>query len=156
MMPILTITNYAIQATLTSLQEAGRDKKERVLLWLAPINGTERIIREVYLPLQETATDFFWIPREGMVELLSHLRQRSLMIAAQVHSHPFEAFHSAADNKWAIIRHVGALSFVVPDFALRTVVETFVTDTALFSLSKENRWIKVHPGEYSKLYRIIS
>jgi len=36
------------------------------------------------------------------------------MVAAQVHSHPDEAFHSKGDDEWAIVRHEGALSIVVP------------------------------------------
>ena len=65
------------------------------------------------------------------------------MVAAQVHTHPAQAFHSEADDQWAIVRHVGALSLVVPYFAKDTRVASFFDDVALFRLSSENAWCEV-------------
>jgi len=90
---------------------------------------------------------FFRIPRESIEELFDVLRGRELMVAAQVHTHPESAFHSAADDRWAIVRHVGALSLVLPYFAQRTTTSTFFKDTAAFALSAENRWLLVDPDD---------
>jgi hypothetical protein len=68
------------------------------------------------------------------------LRDRDLMVAAQVHTHPHEAFHSAADDRWAIVRHVGALSLVLPDFAQKTSIDSFLNEAAVFRLSDRNEW----------------
>ena len=54
---------------------------------------------------------------------------------AQVHSHPGEAFHSPADDRWAIPRQVGALSIVLPFFAAGISEETFFEQAAVFTLS---------------------
>jgi hypothetical protein len=37
-------------------------------------------------------------------------------LIAQVHSHPNEAYHSEADDEYAIVTAEGGLSFVVPNF----------------------------------------
>lgn len=76
------------------------------------------------------------------------------MIVAQVHSHPEEAFHSSADDDWAVIRHEGALSLVVPYFAARTTVETFARDLAAFVLSSRNHWTEIEPANLEQYLRI--
>lgn len=65
------------------------------------------------------------------------------MVAAQVHSHPREAFHSKADDRWAIVRHEGALSLVVPNFAIGTMVSTFLDDTKVYRFSASAQWVEV-------------
>ena len=76
------------------------------------------------------------------------------MIAAQVHTHPFEAFHSEADDRWAIVRHVGAVSLVVPYFATTTTPDNFLDQIALFSLDANNQWIEVPNHLTRQLCRI--
>jgi len=155
-LPHLIIPHSVIESSLKLLQEAGNERKERVLLWLAARHPQELIIQEVYLPRQQCELDSFWIPREGMEELHVHLRKHSLMVAAQIHSHPFEAFHSLADNRWAIIRHVGALSLVLPHFALHSKIDSFDRDVAIYRLSSDNQWIEVLQKEHYRCYRIVS
>jgi hypothetical protein len=77
------------------------------------------------------------------------------MVAAQVHTHPKLAFHSAADDKWAIVRHVGALSLVLPYFSLRTNVENFVQHTVTFSMNAENDWLPAPKDKIQDFYKII-
>ena len=38
-------------------------------------------------------------------------------VRAQVHTHPGEAFHSASDDMYPIVRTTGFLSLVIPRFA---------------------------------------
>jgi hypothetical protein len=89
----------------------------------------------------------FVIPREGMAALHGELRRERLMVAAQVHSHPLQAFHSKADDRWAIVRHEGALSLVVPYFASRTSLRNFLDETKIFRFSPNAQWIEVPRSE---------
>jgi hypothetical protein len=82
-----------------------------------------------------------------MRALLELLSEQELMIAAQVHSHPSDAFHSEADDAWAIVRHVDALSLVLPDFALRTNNATFLDHAKIFRLTAANRWVGLNSSE---------
>src|SRR6266540_672482 len=141
-MRTVQISNELISQTIEELQLGGEKGHERVVLWLGIANDMVRVT-EVFVPQQTTASDYFHISREGMAQLMRHLRECDLMIAAQVHSHPEEAFHSKADDYWAIVRHVGALSFVLPHFALETRPDSFLADAVLFELTEHNQWIEV-------------
>ena len=76
------------------------------------------------------------------------------MIAAQVHSHPEEAFHSKADDAWAIVRHINALSLVLPRFALETNLNSFVDDTKTYQLNPNNCWIQLSSNEVKSWLKI--
>lgn len=132
-----------VDATLIHLREAGARRCECVALWLARRRETEIVVEQVYRPVQRAKADMFHIPRDGMVALHAELRRSRLMVAAQVHSHPREAFHSAADDRWAIVRHEGALSLVVPEFAARTRVEAFLDQARVFRFSAAATWLEV-------------
>jgi proteasome lid subunit RPN8/RPN11 len=143
-----------IHETVEELRRAGALNQERVVLWLGRRQRDEIAIVEAYMPIQITAEDYFRIPPEGMAKLFNRLRETKTMIAAQVHSHPKAAFHSEADDAWAIVRHVGALSFVVPDFGATTTADNFSTTAALFALSAANSWQLVPPERVRQRYRI--
>src|SRR5437763_818131 len=85
----------------------------------------------------------FHIPPAGMTALHAELRRGRLMVAAQVHSHPGPAFHSKADDRWAIVRHEGALSLVVPDFAVNTTVSNFLDRSKVYRFSASAEWVLV-------------
>jgi hypothetical protein len=120
--------------------------RERVVLWLGRRDGDRTLVREVYVPIQVTAADLFRIPAEGMDALFSHMRAERLMVAAQVHTHPAEAFHSPADDEWAIVRHEGGLSLVLPRFCQTTTASTFVEDAKVYRLDADDTFVGVEPG----------
>lgn len=139
----LVVPSALIASTLAALQEAGRAEHERVVLWLGRRGLDQTItVTESFVPAQMAEADYFHIPRSSIVAVFDRLRNGS-MIAAQVHSHPGPAFHSTADDRWAIIRHLNALSLVLPNFALNTTVESFLADAAVFRLSDDNEWVEL-------------
>lgn len=137
------VTRGLVAQSILELQKAGRIESERVLLWLGKRKGEGIRVTEIFVPHQVANYDFFSIPPTSMRALLQHLREKSLMVAAQVHSHPEEAFHSQADDRWAIVRHEGALSIVLPYFARKSSVENFLETSATFALSAQNEWRRV-------------
>ena len=152
----ILIKKKRIDETLTAIQEGGSRKCEKVVLWLGiRTNGGSAEVVEVYEPEQLAESHWFRIPRAAMKALLAHLRTSRLFIAAQVHSHPELAFHSHVDDEWAIVRHAGALSLVLPFFAEETSPNTFVRDAAVFELTPQNEWVEVLPEEIETRYRII-
>jgi proteasome lid subunit RPN8/RPN11 len=134
-----------IAATLQALRAAGRIRKECVVLWLGTRGDGAVSVVEAHVPKQTAASDYFRIPRVGMTELFEVLRSRGLMVAAQVHTHPRKAFHSEADDRWALVRHEGALSLVLPYFARRATAETFLDAAAVFRLDAGDTWVEVEP-----------
>ena len=135
------VSSAAIRKTLALLRRAGL--RESVLLWLGREDAETQRIIEVYRPIQHGAVDYFEIPRKGMVALMDRLRTQGLRVVSQVHTHPKEAFHSLADDKWAIVRHVGALSIVVPNFARSINPDNFLHEAAVYRLDASNRWNRV-------------
>lgn len=117
--------------------------KERVILWLGQKVDGVYVVQEVFTPIQLTEADYFRIPVEGMDQLMSKLKSSRRMLVAQVHTHPFEAFHSRADDEWAIVRHVGAYSLVLPFFCSTTNMDTFISNVASFTLTEDNNWVSV-------------
>ncbi len=142
-MPRLSCPLSVVEATLTWLKAAGDHRRECVVLWLGQRQCDAVHIREAYRPEHIAEADRFHIPPAAMARLMEHLRAKRFMVAAQVHSHPEEAFHSKADDAYAIVRHVGALSFVLPAFARRTTASTFLADTALYELAPGDLWKEV-------------
>ncbi len=126
-----------VSATIERLQAGGRMGHERAVLWLG--SGAARI-DELYEPRQRTRADQFYFDRQSMQMLFAHLREKRLRVLAQVHSHPGRAFHSEADDEWAIVRHAGALSLVLPRFAQEATVENFLGHAATYVLSTQNEW----------------
>jgi hypothetical protein len=135
---LLTISRSLVAETLGHLREAGDRPAEGIVLWLG-----------------RPAAGAIWIAPEGMAALLGKLGDERLFVAAQVHSHPGAAFHSEADDRWAIVRHVGALSLVVPHFARATTVGTFLSDAAIFRLSAGNRWTAVDRPDHGSAVSIL-
>jgi hypothetical protein len=140
----LRIIDRLIARTVEILQQGGAQNCETVVLWL----GSSNEVREVYRPEQIVDVDFFRLPGESVRALMGHLRTTRQRVLAQVHSHPGEAFHSRADDKWAIVRHEGALSFVLPEFAAHTDASTFQDDAAVYRLSAADNWERVHAREH--------
>jgi hypothetical protein len=135
------ISSAQIGKTIELLQQAGR--QECILLWLGRREDGVQRVSDVYKPLQEADKDYFEIPRQGMAALMERLRTERLYVVSQVHTHPALAFHSPTDDKWAIVRHTGALSIVLPFFAESTTVENFLQEAAVFQLDSRNRWNEV-------------
>lgn len=133
-------SSHIIDASLTALRKGVSARTERVLLWLGRDQPGAYRVLEVYEPEQETGIDYFRIPPESMRSLMGHLRKSRQKIVAQIHTHPGRAFHSEADDQWAIIRHVGALSLVLPYFASSTTVDNFHAQVMAYELSTENQW----------------
>ena len=98
----------------------------------------------------------FHIPRQGIEQILKICRVEGVRLVAQVHSHPREAFHSLADDRWAIPRQVGALSIVLPYFAVGISEETFFELAAVFTLSTTNSWDQVNNTLVSDLIKVTS
>ena len=137
--------------TIHRLQAIGKSGREYMVFWLGIKRGNSVRIKEVFTPFQVTSRISIQIPQRGMQELFKHIRERRYVLAAQVHIHPIEAYHSKADDHLAILRHEGALSFVLPFFGLRTSPVSFFEDVACYVLTSSGNWEKVNSVEYVSL-----
>ncbi|OWK24736.1 hypothetical protein AJ87_18485 [Rhizobium yanglingense] len=146
----IKVGRSVVASTIERLQAGGRIGHERAVVWLG--SGADRI-DELYEPRQRTRADQFYFDRQSMQMLLAHLREKRLRVLAQVHSHPGRAFHSEADDEWAIVRHAGALSLVLPRFAQEATVDNFLGLAATYVLSTQNRWEEATGGTLLEICR---
>lgn len=152
----LACPSAVVGATIDALRQSGARGHEGIVLWLGERRRDQVEIVQAYVPEHSARHDMFHIPPSGMRKLQAHLRAHRWMIGAQVHSHPQDAFHSRADDEWAIVRHVGALSIVAPYFAQHVSPVSFLSDCATYELDQANRWRKVQIGDLVSRCEILS
>lgn len=153
MIPI-RCTPTIIEQTLTAIKAGGQRSVEVLVLWLGKRDGDSAIVHEAHIPLQHAAIDQFYVPPDAMKAVMQRLRERRLHICAQVHSHPGRAYHSEADDTWAIPQHVGAGSFVVPTFGRGVTTANFLTACAVYALTETNGWAAVQAADVPHFVRI--
>ena len=142
----LQVPRHVVVTTLERLQRSGSKQHEGVVLWLGVRFTDPMQIKSVYEPTHQAADGYFHIPPHGMEALMEQLDRQGLSVLSQVHTHPREAFHSRADDHRALVRHLGALSLVLPYFANTTTPENFLRMVAAFTLNRANQWVLVPQG----------
>lgn len=143
---VLRIHRSVLSETLMTLKRAGQKNKEGITLWLGERGNALDLVKLSYEPIHEASVDYFRIPSHGVQALMRKMDETETCVVGQIHSHPQEAFHSRADDQWAIVRHVGAFSLVLPTFALTTSLENFMSQVAVFRLSADDRWHQMAAG----------
>lgn len=111
-----------IEDTLRCMREIGAHGCELLVLWLGEVDDRQAVasVRTAFVPKQkpikgEDGVGYF-ITGETLFHLNRGLAETGLRLIAQVHSHPTMAFHSEADDRYAIVTTDGGLSLVVPNF----------------------------------------
>lgn len=141
-MSVLICSRDVVSTTISLLRREKERGEERVALWLASAAPrSPATIVEVYEPEQIVDVDYFRIPSASMCTLMDHLRSTRRRIAAQIHTHPGRAYHSHVDAEWAIIRHVGAISMVLPRFAIDTTPDNFLDEVMTYEYSPDGEWM---------------
>lgn len=82
------------------------------------------------------------VTRRGQLQLALALGPGELYVA-RIHSHPAEAFHSAADDANPALTHQGALSIVVPFFGLGL---RRGLDACAVLVRRDTQWHDLPPG----------
>jgi proteasome lid subunit RPN8/RPN11 len=135
-------TAKIVAETIEVLRGDGFRQQERVALWLSSAATHQPApVLEVYEPDQIADVDYFRLPPDSMRALMRHLGETRRRIVAQIHTHPGRAYHSDVDAEWAIIRHIGALSLVLPRFAKTTTLPNFLERVVTYEFSPASEWL---------------
>jgi hypothetical protein len=117
---LITVNRAVVQRTLMALQEFGSHQLEGLVLWLGEIGLGKAHVVKALVPTQHPISGDeglgYFVSGETLFELNRDLASTGLRLIAQVHSHPDEAYHSDADDRYAIVTADGGFSLVVPDF----------------------------------------
>ena len=143
MIPRLTVSYPTVCHTIDRIRQRGESGAEGVMLWLGRRSECDAGVSEAYEPLYRSKADQFIVPPAGMSALMDRICATGHAVVAQVHSHPQRAFHSEADETWALVKHVGAYSIVLPWFGMHTTAEDFWQQAAVFVMQANGRWMEL-------------
>ena len=136
------------------MREFGAHGWEVLVLWLGTIDGltNEATVERAFVPDQKPISSEdgvgYFVTGQTLFKLNKGLSETGLRLIAQVHSHPRDAYHSAADDRYAIVTAEGGLSLVVPDFGK---AEPDPNNWAVYRLQRR-RWCELSAKEVNQLF----
>ncbi len=152
----ITISKQHISEAFDFLNYAGKKRVEAVSLFAGYEEGNTFHIKEVVIPKQLSYILeqglMYAVEGEELHRINVWLYENNLKLIAQIHSHPSEAYHSSADDRFPIVDTYGGVSIVVPDFANGKID---LNDWAIYRLSLKKTWEKLTNKEIKSLFQII-
>ena len=150
----VTVDPAVIDTTIRALQIFGKHRLECLVLWLGNVEpGRARVVRAI-VPEQQSVADEdglgYFVSGKTLFELNRALLETGLRLIAQVHSHPRAAYHSAADDRYAIVTADGGFSLVVPNFGRGPADPA---SWAVYRLSR-GEWQELSAQEVQNLFNI--
>ena len=116
------VSRQTVDDTWAMLREGAVEEVETVVLWLGQVlNETTAEVLAPFCPPQVAYRGpdglAVEIPQEVLTQIIGAL-PRGIHILVRLHTHPSDAYHSSTDDRNMVIAHEGAISIVVPRFAL--------------------------------------
>jgi hypothetical protein len=153
----ITVKRTTIEHMLETMREFGSHGWEVLVLWLGeiePEQGKAHVV-EAFVPKQKPITSEdgvgYFVDGEALFQLNRDLSETGLRLIAQVHSHPRDAYHSEADDRYAIVTAEGGLSLVVPNFGR---APAHPNSWAIFRLHGR-AWQEMGTKEVGTLFEVI-
>lgn len=143
-----------VRVTLKAMQQFGKRGAECLVLWLGHAESDNAHVCRAVVPEQEAISDEdgvgYFVSSCTLFALNRALAETGLRLIAQVHSHPGEAYHSHADDRYAIVTSEGGLSLVVPDFG------NAPEDPASWAVYRlgQGEWRELDEEEANRLLRV--
>ena len=151
----ITVERSLLAEMLRGMQHVGKHGCELLVLWLGDIDSKGcATVRSAFVPKQnliagEDGVGYF-VTGETLFHLNRGLSETGLRLIAQVHSHPTVAYHSDADDRYAIITSDGGLSLVVPNFGH---VAADPAEWAIYRLC-DNEWRELSERDVHQLFSV--
>jgi hypothetical protein len=115
------IPQHLVDETGRALRRAGQDGYELFVLWTGVVSGDTFDVCTCHVPRQTSRKTrrglLVRVDGQALHELNVWLYEHGQVLAAQVHAHPTDAYHSDTDDEFPIVTSLGGLSLVVADFA---------------------------------------
>jgi hypothetical protein len=112
-------------------------------------------VSQAFVPKQKSISNEdgvgYFVSGETLFQLNRDLSETGLRLIAQVHSHPREAYHSEADDRYAIVTAEGGMSLVVPNFGRAPAQPTA---WAVYRLHGR-AWRELSPKEVGTIFEVI-
>jgi len=125
-------------------------RHERIVLWAGAYGHNDAYVTTALVPHQVTSSRSCRIPPSAMKTISEVVRHHDLLVLAQVHSHPNEAFHSDGDSWNAVGSLPGFLSIVVPYYA----ADCSLSDAEVYRYLEAGEWEHVTGSRKSAVLRL--
>jgi len=126
---VFNIQENIVNSTIKYLQDIGEQRKEGIAYWTGKLEGSTALVNNTIFPGEYVESDDSEADSEfhASVSLSTAFKvgeiihERNEILLVQIHTHPYEAFHSLTDNKYPISHRLGFISIVVPYFGRNIV-----------------------------------
>jgi len=148
------IPEEILQETEKHLRFHGTQGNEGMVFWGGQIrNDNEAWIKSCIHPEQKTSFLSVDIPLDELPKMNVSLNDRREFLFAQIHSHPFEAFHSAIDDNYPITFKPGFFSIVVPFFCKERLEN--LSRCEIWEYKGFGKWVTLSPDEIENRFIIL-
>lgn len=153
----VTVKRATIEEMLKTMREFGSRGWEVLVLWVGEIDVEKgrALVTQAYVPKQKPIASEdgvgYFVNGDTLFQLNKELSKTGLRLIAQVHSHPQHAYHSQADDRYAIVTAEGGYSLVVPDFGR---APAHPTSWAVYRLHGRD-WREVSTKEVQTIFEIV-
>jgi hypothetical protein len=129
--------------TIRFLRAVGAQGYEGFVLWGGVSNtSAEFRFKSFIIPAQNASvTDdglLVTVGGDALFQVNKALYERGEILAAQVHSHPTDAYHSSTDDQFPLATLLGSLSVVIPNFAREAPMD--FDSWAFYRLTGPGKW----------------
>ena len=149
------VARAVVSETQRFLRSMGERRHEGLALWAGRPGDRVFQVTNLLIPRQRATRTSEGVcasvDADEMYRINAELFKAELRLIAQIHSHPTDAYHSDTDDENALVRTVGCLSLVVPDFAMRPFS---LADTAVYRLDRTGAWQELDQQAVAALIRI--
>jgi len=115
----LRLSDGLLDATQAALRDGSGGVVESTVLWAGgALDGSTALVSHLLLPVFHSRRNYLTIPKQERVVLANFLRAEKLLVFADLHTHPHQAFLSEADRARPFSERDGFYAIVIPDFAI--------------------------------------
>jgi hypothetical protein len=136
----LVVGEGLLSQTLSIVRGCGAGRGECVAFWAGPVDRPG-FVDTVLHPDHRAGRGGYEVSEEWLTEAWERLDREGLAIRVQVHTHPFEAFHSATDDAYPVVATPGFYSLVLPRFGEEPQT---LADAYLARLEADGRFVEVN------------
>ena len=117
--PRLLVSPACLSLTAAWLREASGGRRESTVLWAGRPDGSRSVrISHVIEPSYRAAALRMTVPMMDRAQVVQVLREDDLVVVADLHTHPAEAFLSPVDRANPYSARTGHIAIVLPRYAL--------------------------------------
>jgi hypothetical protein len=150
------VPGQVLTATRDFLYTRGLEGSEGTALWIGRRAGSEIQITRVLIPEQLCLKSAYGVAvqltEQAHYTLTDHLAPGERFYI-RIHSHPGRAYHSKTDDANGVITHQGAISIVVPNFAVEPLT---ITSCAVYRLDHGRGWVPLSEHEIDRIFRVTA